>query len=1125
MCKEAQAGQKVCQEEGGSLMRKGSATLIFSVVVVLLGVFASSALAVTGGPQWAVTAVSAPTNLHPGDETGDQSFDITVTNSGGASSDAGEPVTITDVLPGGVTLDHVGAEGFELLNKAGEGRVDEAGTRMSCVGVSCTFSGTVLPQEMLLVRIPVDVELKSEQTVMNLVHVSGGGAPDAFVSTPTLLSSTPAGFGIAPGSTTVSLSDSQAGAHADLTSTIGFDTIDGEGRLAGDQKETSLDLPPGFGGDLVDTPTCAIAKFSHEECPIDTQVGVSTILFPGPLGREADTQPLYNLAPEPGDVAKIGLFVKVAHVQADVTVLPGSYALRTTFHNIDALDSQDLVSVTIWGVPSAPAHDRWRLNPNAGNNTGGAFGISSSNERVPFLSSPTSCSGEPLQATFSSVSWQELPEAKPSEAVPLLAAMSGCSRLALESTFTAAPTTTSAYAPTGLNVELGVHQTNENPEGLAASALRKAVVTLPEGMTVNPSAGAGLGACTQEEYEQEALETPAGQGCPNDSKLGSVKIKTPALNEEGTGSVYIAQPYDNPFSEPGHPNGSLIALYVIVRFPVRGVVVKVAGKVSANPITGRLVTTFEGVPFKIGPSLPGLPPVPFSLFTFSFHQGETSPLVTPPVCGDYTVGAELTPWSEPAQTLTDLSSPFEITSAFDGGPCPSGGVPPFDPQVLAGTQDGRAGAYSSMYIRVIRNDGEQEITRFSAQLPPGLTANLSGVPFCPEADIEAAKHASGAQEESEPSCPPASEIGQTLVGAGVGSVLATTHGKVYMAGPYNGAPFSIVAINSAKVGPFDLGTVVVREALEINPTTAAVTVDAKASDPIPHIIDGIVIHVRDIRVYINRPGFTLNPTNCTPQTFAVTVDGAGADPANPAGQVPVTVNNFFQVTNCAGLVFKPSFRVSTSGKTSKENGASLTVKLTYPSALQGTQANIAKVKVELPKRLPSRLTTLQKACTESVFDANPAGCPEGSVVGTATAITPIIPVPLTGPAYFVSHGGAKFPELVVVLQGYGVTLELHGETFISKQGITTSTFASVPDAPVGSFELQLLQGPHSALAANGNLCKGSLALPTIFTAQNGATLHQTTKITVTGCPKKVKKTKKNTPKQHTNKGSRKTKKK
>jgi uncharacterized repeat protein (TIGR01451 family) len=1079
----------------------------FVAVCLLLVSAAPSALAVSEPPQWTVTAVSAPTNFAPGDESGDDSYKVIVKNTGGSPT-VGQ-ITVSDTLPEGLTLDRRGVEGFVL-----SGRIprQELVKRLSCEGLTCVYEGVVVPDETLLVTIPVDVGALALPSckvpaapvvcVANLVRVSGGGAPDAEMETPTAISSDSAQFGIAPGSVTTALSSTQAGAHADLTTSIGFDTLDNRGTLAGNPKETVVELPPGFGGDLVDTPTCSAALFLREECPIGTQIGITTATLDG--GAQVYTDPVYNLAPEPGDVAKLGFPVVGFDVEGDVTVRPGDYGLQARFQNIPGVSGipLDSVSVTTWGVPAAAIHDPWRWDPTGGLSS--HFGVPSPSAVVPYLSSPTSCTGEALQASFAVHSYEES-EAKPIEDQTPLGPLGGCDRLAFPSTFTAVPTTTSASAPTGLDVELGVHQTNENPEGLATSALQKAVVTLPEGVTVNPSAGAGLAACSQAQYEEEALEVSQERGCPNESKLGTVRIATPALDEEGTGSVYLAQPYANPFSEPEHPDGSLIALYVIARFPNRGVLVKVAGKVTANPLTGQLVTTFEGVPLKNAPSLPGLPPVPFTKFTFSFRQGQTSPLVAPPACGeDYTVQAELTPWSDPAEALTDTSPPFAITSGFGGSACPTGGLPPFSPQVSAGTPNNDAGSYAPLEIRITRNEGEQEITGFSSQLPPGLVANLTGVPFCSEADIALARKQTGAQAEAEPACPAASQIGYTEAGAGAGEVLAYAHGKIYMAGPLEGAPFSIVAITSAKVGPFDLGTVVVHLPLQINPVSAAVTVPAGVADQIPHIIDGIVIHVRDIQVYINRPDFTLNPTSCDRMMLSATVIGSGTSFTNPMDGDAVTVEDPFQAADCASLSFKPTFKVYTSGKTNKLDGASLTAKLTYPSAPLGTQANIAKVKVELPKRLPSRLSTLQKACVETVFYANPAGCPAGSVVGTATAVTPIIPVPLTGPAYFVSHGGAKFPELIIVLQGYGVTLDLHGETFISKQGVTTSTFATVPDAPVGSFELKLLQGPHSALAANGDLCKATLTIPTVFTAQNGAVLRQSTKIDVTGCPKKAK---------------------
>ncbi len=1073
--------------------------MIGSAALACSGTFALSlttvpAFAVTQGPQWTVTSVAVPTNFKPGENA----YRVTVTNTGGASSN-GEPVTITDELPAGFSLAAAAASGVDQLVAVSTS--NPGGANFSCVLRSCTYAGVVVPDDTLIITFPVNVEASAPPSVTNIVRVAGGGAVSTSMSTPTNISATDdASFGISQGGATTALSSTQAGAHPDITTSIAFNTVNRKGSLAGDPKELITEEPPGFAGDLVDTPTCAPAMFSQDACPISTQVGVTTltVLQLTESLPKLQTEPVYNLSPNPGEVAKFGFdVIGNFRIQGNVSVRPGDYGLRVTFDNADETPAElDSVSLTVWGVPADPIHDTWRFEHSGTGPRLAEGGVHSEVAPTAYFTNPTSCENKQLEAVFRATSWEHPNEGEsPPPTKMLFGPIVGCDRLSLPTTFTAEPTTNSADAPTGLNVNLDVAQTYDNAYGLATSTLKKAIVTLPEGMTVNPSAGAGLGACTQAEYEEEELEVSLTRGCPNDSKLGTVTIETPALKERATGSVFIAQPYANPF-------GSLIGLYVVARFPQRGVLVKVAGKTTADETTGRLVTTFEGTPTLSGPSLEGLPPVPFSSFTFQFHQGPTSPLVSPPVCGSYRVSAVLTPWSEPENVLTQLAPAFSITQGFEeGSPCPSGGVPPFAPGVSAGTLDNEGGSYSPLDLRITRKDGEQEITRFSSQLPPGLTANLSGIPFCSDTAIEQAKTKSGGQEQAEPSCPEASSIGHTLVGAGVGSVLAWAPGKLYMAGPYHGAPFSVVAITSAKVGPFDLGTVVVREALKIDPTTAVVTVDASASDPIPHIIKGIVVHVRDIRVYVDRSSFTLNPTSCAHMSFAATIGGAGADPSNPADEMPVTVTDPFQAADCQALKFKPMFKVSTSGKTSRRRGASLTVKLTYPNAPQGSQANIRSVKVDLPRQLPSRLTTLQKACPDSTFNANPATCPQASKVGSATAVTPILPVPLAGPAYFVSHGGAKFPELVIVLQGYGVTIYLHGETFISKAGITSSTFRTVPDQPVRSFDLTLPQGPYSALAANGNLCKAKLAMPTIFTAQNGLVIHQSTKITVMGCPK------------------------
>jgi hypothetical protein len=962
----------------------------------------------------------------------------------------------------------------------------------------------------------------------NVVRVSGGGAPVAgAMETPTGIfegekqAGEAARFGIAPGGASTALSSVQAGAHADLTTTFALDTEDARGATAGNLKNVTYDLPPGFAGDLVDTPACSAALFLLEECPVATQVGVTTVTLTTRFGELPSPRlvPVYNLAAEPGGVAKLGFAVLSFQYEGDVSVrAPGEagrpegqagepYGLKTTFFNSTAgAVMVDNVALTVWGVPARPVHDPLRWQDNTPGQINGHFGVASTGTVAPYLTNPTSCTSGPLEAAFKVTSWQNPNESEHPQVTDMsFGPLVGCdlSALWMEPKLTAETTSNSTGAATGLDVATNIRETYPNPELLATSTLKREVVTLPEGMTLNPSAGAGLAACTLAQYGEESTheltgrQKGEGHGCPNASKLASVQIKTPSISEEATGSVFLAQPYENPFSEAGHPNGSLLAIYLIARAGNRGVLVKTPGKVTLDPVTGRITATFDG-----------LPPLPFSLATFAFNQGANAPLVTPPACGNYTVTAELTPWADPeGSPLTPQIPPFPISSGVDGGACPAGGVPPFSPRVTAYPVHGNAGAYSPFYISLTRNDGEQEITGFASQLPPGLTGNLSGVPFCSEAAIALSRGKTGAQEEASPSCPAASQIGHTIAEAGVGEVLAQTPGKLYLAGPFEGAPFSVVAITSAHVGPFDLGTVVVHLPLDIDPLTAAVSIPAGPADQIPHIIKGIVIHVRNIRVWIDREDFMLNPTSCAPSTFSATVIGGGANPTNPAGYDPVTGNDPFQVAACGELAFKPTFKVSTSGKTSRSKGASLSVKLAYPpvpgrgGAPQGSQANIKSVKVKLPKQLPSRLTTLQKACTDKVFDANPAACPAASRVGTAMTTTPILPVALNGPVYFVSHGAAKFPELIIVLSGYGVTVQLHGETFISKAGITSTTFKTVPDVPVGTFELTLPEGQFSALAANGNLCKQKLLMPTRIVAQNGAVINQSTKIAVGGCAK------------------------
>ncbi len=910
-------------------------------------------------------------------------------------------------------------------------------------------------------------------------------------------------FEIIPNSFQFMPSSDAAAAHADWTTSFDF-AHEANQQPDNDVRTIVVKLPAGFDASNTAVPTCTQAQLIGDAgvgertgvlCPAASQIGtISFDLFKGETledSPEKVTVPLYNMEVTSfGVAAQLGFNAAgVVTQDLDVSVRPGDLGLTITTPDVSTLYEPRDISVTTWGLPASAAHD-----PQRGEICYSAYspvciggGESADIPVKPFLSNPTSCGM--FEANIEADSWEHPEEW--SKEKDMVGPVEECERDPFDPSIEAQPSTRSAESPTGLEVSLVVPQSWENPYSLATANLKDAKVTLPEGVTANPSLAAGLGACTPQQYESETSASPIGAGCPPESKIGSIEIETPLLAEKIPGAIYIATPYNNPFGESEHPGGSLLGLYVVAKDPQRGIMIKVAGKITPNPVTGQLVTTFLNNPQQ-----------PFSKFTLKFRPGATAPLISPPTCGTFTTQAALTPWSTPPEEQPQLvSDSFEITQGVHEGPCPTGGVPPFKPQVTSGTQNNAASTYSPFYLRILREDGEQEITRFSTTLPAGLTGDLSGIPFCPEANIEASRGVSGAEEEANPSCPHASEIGHTIVEAGVGTVLAQTPGKVYLAGPYHGAPLSIVSITSAKVGPFDLGTVVIRFALDINPTTAQVEVSGTQSEAIPHIIKGIVVHVRDIRVYMDREKFIINPTNCASLSITDTIAGAGADPANPADQVPVTVSTPFEAADCSSLAFKPAFTVSTSAKTSRADGASLTAKIAVSGAL-GTQANISRVKVELPKALPSRLPTLQKACTAAQFEANPAGCPPASIIGHAKAITPILPVPLEGPAYFVSHGGEGWPSLEIVLQGYGFTIDLVGTTFISKQGVTSSTFKTVPDQPVTSFELTLPEGPYSALTALGNLCTAkSLTMPTELIGQNGAEIKQNTKIAVAGCPK------------------------
>ena len=902
-----------------------------------------------------------------------------------------------------------------------------------------------------LISLTVGARLKTLFAGITLVLACACAAPVAAQ----------AAYEIEPGSFKVTTSSDQAGAHADLTTSFGFKQNEA-GAVDGIIRNAEVVYPLGVTGYPPNIKTCTPLQLQFEECPADSQIGtIETEIRYFPGINLTDLYPVYNMVPPPGLTAVFG-FVIHGVISGNIVLSVGpEYRVHAKATNVISVVELLRQSLTVWGVPGDLSHNAQRGNGfncqkfADGPDVCHGGGVAVDENPEPYLVNPTQCTGGPVKAELVGVeSWEG--EKAPS-ATTYMGPFTGCESLLFAPTIGVVPEVSQATSPTGYSVDLYVHQT-EGAEGLATADVKDAVVNLPTGVVLSPSAANGLVACTEAQVGMEdGKANSAPVACPAASKVGDVSLVTPALAHELKGALYLGGPSSGPITKP--------PFTVYLTLAGQGVLVKIKGSVVTNPVTGQVTTIFDENPED-----------PFSELRVQLIGGSRATVANPSVCGSYGAEADLTPWSSPfgADALPS-SAPFEISGCQGAR---------FDPSFVAGTVSNQAGGYSPLSVTFGREDADQDLGGLTVTTPPGMSANLAKVPLCQE------------PQASQGTCAAESQIGELTAGAGPGpEPYFIKGGRVYLTGPYDGAPFGLSIDVSEKAGPFDLGSgpcdcEVVRATVNIDPHTAALTV---TNQTLPTMKYGIPFQVKSVNVLINRPEFVFNPTSCDPMSVTGTLSSTQG--------MNVQVASHFQVTNCAALKFEPKFSVSTQGKTSKTDGASLTAKVTYPNTPQGAEANFAMVKVDLPKQLPSRLTTLQKACVAATFESNPAGCPSASIVGRARAITPILPVPLEGPAYFVSHGGEAFPSLIVVLQGYGVTVDLVGTTFISKAGITSSTFKTVPDVPVGSFELVLPEGKFSALAANGNLCQSKLTMPTAFVAQNGAVIHQSTKINVTGCPK------------------------
>jgi hypothetical protein len=834
-----------------------------------------------------------------------------------------------------------------------------------------------------------------------------------------------------------SLSSPQAGAHADFTTY--FKLSQEKGKPFALTRDIEVHLPPGMIGNPQGIPRCTVAQLgnliSESECPVSSQVGVTEVTVSSPLNGTF-TEPIYNMAPPGGSsdiVARFGFFAVLYPAFINVRVDPTDYSLIASIEGAPSAAEFLEASTTFWGVPAAPSHDALRLTPEEAKKKefppgGRPAGL----PEAPFLSNPTDCSlSREISVTARSY---QLPDQPSTKSAPF-SAITGCNKLTFNPSFSVIPTNPEASAPTGLDATLTIPQ-NESPQGRSTSTLKSAVVTLPEGMAINPAAGDGLEACSSDQVGFGKNETAH---CPLGAKIGSVELDVPALERTLNGAVYQRTP------EPGN----LFRFWVVT--DEQGVHLKLPAEIEANPLTGQITTVFNGIQ-----TLGGLPQVPFSQLRLHVFSSPRAPVSTPASCGTYQTHYSFSPWSGGSAAVGDTA--MEITTG-----CGKGG---FSPKINAGSTKSDAGSFSPFTFTLTRQDGEANPEQIDLHLPQGLLAKLGDVPLCSDADATAGI------------CPAASKIGAVTASAGVGvnPLWIPQPGKaptaVYWAGPYKGAPYSVVSVVPAQAGPFDLGLVVNRAAAYVDPETALATIK---TDPLPQILEGVPVSYRTLNVTVDRPEFMLNPTSCDPKTITAQVTAANGATANPSTP--------FQATNCAKLGYSPQLKLRFKGSTKRTGNPAVSATLTQKPG----QANTKAAVVLLPEGEFIDNAHINNPCTRVQFNAG--ACPPSSVLGHVKATSPLLSQPLTGPVYFRSNGGEReLPDLVADLHGQ-IHITLVGFIDSVKTGPETSRvrtrFLSVPDAPVTSFHIAFFGGKKGLIENSVNLCRVRNRAKFEFRAQNG----------------------------------------
>jgi hypothetical protein len=1074
-----------------------------ALLMLLFAALPNVSSAQAAGPEWKLTVTPNADYFLSGAAEYPGLYRVEAENIGSQATSS--EVTLEDFLPSGLSATGVHFYDSEVVE--GFGAVTDLHEAHCSSFVVCTFPGglpALKPHQKLVMVVLATVPSGVEGPIQDRAKVSGGGAPTVEAGVANAASANPP-FGLLHFDSAITdpsaNSYTQAGGRPyQFSAEFNFATysrpanregtgepdVDSATASVRDPKEIITELPAGLLANPQGVPHCSLADWFSEECARKkVDVGVACISDENQTSSPCSTiSPVFNLQPQGSYPGLLGIPVgRTPFVVVTAGLRSGSdYGVTATNRAPQVNISR--VRVTLWGVPAAHEHDAMRgkeCPASRGDvyasieevelrceheNIGGEGGAAEV-PATPFLIMPTECSGRPLAIGGRYDSWQVPGEyAQASAESP---AVDGCNALSFEPKIEARPTTNLADSPSGLAFDLHVPQ-NEEPEGVATPELREAVVKLPAGIALNPSAGEGLEGCSE---AQVGLHTEEPAQCPDASKLGTVEVLTPLLAEPLDGSLYLATPHQN-------PSGNLLAGYIVVEG--QGVKVKLAGQFHTDPTTGQITASFLQNP-----------QLPFEDFKINAFGGARGALRTPAVCGTYETTSTLTPYSAP-----ESGPPAEPTSEFEtiagpggeGSACPtSAAAEPHAPAFHAGTESTQAGAYSPFSLKLVRQDGEQEISKIETTLPEGLVGRLAGTTYCPDAALASAAGKSGVAEQQSPSCPSSSQVGTVDVASGAGPTPLDVPGKAYLAGPYKGAPLSLAIITPAVAGPFDLGTVVVRTALQVDPLTTQIT--AK-SDPIPTILEGIPLDVRSVTLQMDKPNFTLNPTSCEAKAItgtALTSLGASA-----------SLNQRFQVGNCPALGFKPGLKISLKGSTKHAGHPALKAVVTYPS--KGSYANIASAQVNLPHSEFIDQANLNKTCTKPVLLEG--ACPATSIYGKVKAWTPLLEKPLEGPVYLVGGFGYKLPALVAELDGQ-IKVLLVGKVDSGPNKGIRNTFEAVPDAPVEKFVLEMKGGKKYSLLENSeNLCAKAQKAIASFTAQSGKTLelHPTV---ANSCGKKGKK--------------------